>query len=145
MHLSFSANGTVANADYSPINDDLYWPNSFEQTYFIGLHTTPPDQPLDAFLDYVWFERSHSFAEYLADWDRRLANYRYPLCAQDDHVRVMITQQHDISTKDEAVEPPTIALIMEFLGILLYSNMRNFVSIQNIFWISILTVFWNTR
>ncbi|XP_014550510.1 hypothetical protein COCVIDRAFT_115252 [Bipolaris victoriae FI3] len=75
MHSGFSANGMVADADYSPIDDSFYWQNSFDQAYPIGLYTTPPDQSLGAFPNYAWFERSHSFIEYSAGWDCHLANY----------------------------------------------------------------------
>ncbi|KAF1923097.1 uncharacterized protein M421DRAFT_426204 [Didymella exigua CBS 183.55] len=69
MYSGFTACFTVADSDYSPINDHVPYQNPFDQSCFADLYTTPPDQSLATFLDHSYFDWHQSSVNCSSGWD----------------------------------------------------------------------------
>jgi hypothetical protein len=71
----------------------------------------------------------------------RIAPY-YSVSARNAQVRVMPNQQHNIFISNKAVALQQIVIKLRKASVILYTGLRNFWLIQNIFWGCGLTAFW---
>lgn len=66
--------------------------------------------------------------------DQKFVDARYRVCARDDHVRQLSTPTTKYRDKNIVVEPPKVVIKLRKARFILYTTLRKFWLIQNIFW-----------